>query len=181
MMVSLINSHTNATRLGWHIRETDWQFASGLPSGWVQRLSIEWDLVDHRAAVPGVKVVCYHQPSAFIRPDRRIHDSLWELDRSRQIPVTTAPIPTQIGSPKILNLVSPWDHFSSALPTFEPAGATCHLCRTRLARPFSSRHAGSAVQIRQLWSGKASELASEMGEPTKTQTKLDVVRSGSTL
>ena len=32
-MVSSVNSHTNATRTGWHLREID--FAPGSPPGWV--------------------------------------------------------------------------------------------------------------------------------------------------
>ena len=34
-MVSLVNSHTNATRIGWHLWELDLRFSSGLPPGWV--------------------------------------------------------------------------------------------------------------------------------------------------
>ena len=33
-MVSLVNSHTNATRIGWHMWEIDFRFAPGLPPGW---------------------------------------------------------------------------------------------------------------------------------------------------
>ena len=33
-MVSLVNSHTNATRIGWHLWEIDIRFAPGLPPGW---------------------------------------------------------------------------------------------------------------------------------------------------
>jgi len=33
-MVSLVNSHTNATRIGWHLWDIDLRFASGLPPGW---------------------------------------------------------------------------------------------------------------------------------------------------
>ena len=33
-MVSLVNSHTNATRIGWHLFEIDLRFAPGLPPGW---------------------------------------------------------------------------------------------------------------------------------------------------
>ena len=32
-MVSLVNSHTNATRIGWHLWEVDLRFAPGLPPG----------------------------------------------------------------------------------------------------------------------------------------------------
>ena len=32
-MVSLVNSHTNATRIGWHLWEIDLRFAPGLPPG----------------------------------------------------------------------------------------------------------------------------------------------------
>ena len=34
-MVSLVNFHTNATRIGWHMWEIDLKFAPGLPSGWL--------------------------------------------------------------------------------------------------------------------------------------------------
>ena len=33
-MISLVNSHTNATRIGWHLWEIDLGFAPGLPPGW---------------------------------------------------------------------------------------------------------------------------------------------------
>ena len=33
-MVSLVNTHTNATRIGWHLWEIDLRFAPGLPPGW---------------------------------------------------------------------------------------------------------------------------------------------------
>ena len=33
-MGSLVKSHTNATRIGWHLREIDLRFAHGLPPGW---------------------------------------------------------------------------------------------------------------------------------------------------
>jgi len=34
-MVSLVNSHTNATRIGEHLWEIDLRFARGLPPGWI--------------------------------------------------------------------------------------------------------------------------------------------------
>ena len=33
-MVYSVNSHTNATRIGWHPWEIDLRFAPGLPPGW---------------------------------------------------------------------------------------------------------------------------------------------------
>ena len=36
-MVSLVNSHTNATRIGWHLWEIDLRFAPGLPPGWLEQ------------------------------------------------------------------------------------------------------------------------------------------------
>ena len=33
-MVSLVNSQTNATRIGWHLWEIDLRSAPGLPPGW---------------------------------------------------------------------------------------------------------------------------------------------------
>jgi len=33
-MVSLVNCHTKATRIGWHLWEIDLIFAPGLPPGW---------------------------------------------------------------------------------------------------------------------------------------------------
>jgi len=33
-IVSLVNSHTNATRIGWHLWEIYLRFAPGLPPGW---------------------------------------------------------------------------------------------------------------------------------------------------
>ena len=35
----LVNSHTNATRIGWHLWEIDLRFAPGLPLGWCWALS----------------------------------------------------------------------------------------------------------------------------------------------
>ena len=34
-MLALVNSHTNATRIGWHLWEIDLRFSSGLPPGWL--------------------------------------------------------------------------------------------------------------------------------------------------
>ena len=34
-MISLVNSHTNSTRIGWHLWEIDLRFAPGLPPGWL--------------------------------------------------------------------------------------------------------------------------------------------------
>jgi len=34
-MVSSVNSHTDAARIGWHLREIDLRFAPGLPPGWI--------------------------------------------------------------------------------------------------------------------------------------------------
>jgi len=33
-MVALVNPHTHATRIGWHMWEIDLRFAPGLPPGW---------------------------------------------------------------------------------------------------------------------------------------------------
>jgi len=35
-MVSLVITHTNATRIGWHLWEIDLRFAPGLPPGWTE-------------------------------------------------------------------------------------------------------------------------------------------------
>ena len=40
LMVSLFNSRTNATKIGWHLREIDFRFAPWLPLGWLWRR--EW-------------------------------------------------------------------------------------------------------------------------------------------
>ena len=34
LIVSLVNSHTNAARIGWHLWEIDLRFAPGLSPGW---------------------------------------------------------------------------------------------------------------------------------------------------
>ena len=34
-IVSFANSHTNATRIGWHLWEIDLRFSPGLPPGWL--------------------------------------------------------------------------------------------------------------------------------------------------
>ena len=36
LMVSLVNSHTNATRIGWHLWYIDFRFAHRFPPGWMQ-------------------------------------------------------------------------------------------------------------------------------------------------
>jgi len=36
LIVSLVNSHINATRIGWHVWEIDLRFAPGLPPGWIR-------------------------------------------------------------------------------------------------------------------------------------------------
>jgi len=41
-MVSLINSHTNATRSRWHLWEIDSRFAPGLPPGWIASSYLEY-------------------------------------------------------------------------------------------------------------------------------------------
>jgi len=46
-MVSLVNSHTNATRIGWHLWEIDLRFAPGLRPGWLH---------DHVARPAGSRV-----------------------------------------------------------------------------------------------------------------------------
>ena len=33
-IVSSVNSHTNVTKIGWHLWEIDLRFATGLPPGW---------------------------------------------------------------------------------------------------------------------------------------------------
>ena len=38
-MVSSVNSHTIATRIGWHMWEIDLRFATGLPPGWRSKSS----------------------------------------------------------------------------------------------------------------------------------------------
>ena len=37
-MVSQVNSHTNATRIGWYLWEMNLRFAHGLPPGWSSTL-----------------------------------------------------------------------------------------------------------------------------------------------
>jgi len=38
-MVSSVNSHTDATRIGWHLWEIDLIFVPGLPPGWGARMT----------------------------------------------------------------------------------------------------------------------------------------------
>ena len=40
-MVYLINSHINATRIGWHLWEIDLRFAPGLPPEWLGVASMQ--------------------------------------------------------------------------------------------------------------------------------------------
>ena len=44
-MVSSVNSHTNATRIGWHLWKIDLRFAPGLPRGWERTHRSENDVV----------------------------------------------------------------------------------------------------------------------------------------
>ena len=37
LLVCLVNSHTNATRMGWHLWEIDFRFAPWPPAGWLLR------------------------------------------------------------------------------------------------------------------------------------------------
>ena len=39
-MVSSVNSHSNATRIGWHLWESDFRFSPGLPPGWRHRANL---------------------------------------------------------------------------------------------------------------------------------------------
>jgi len=41
-MVSSVNSHTNATRIGWHMWEIVLRFAPGLPPEWTLRHALGW-------------------------------------------------------------------------------------------------------------------------------------------
>jgi len=41
-IVSLVHSHTNATRIGWHLWEIYLRFAPELPSGWRRRPARRW-------------------------------------------------------------------------------------------------------------------------------------------
>ena len=40
-MVSLVNSHAKASRIGWHLWEIDFRFAPGLPPGWSDNTSLQ--------------------------------------------------------------------------------------------------------------------------------------------
>ena len=42
LMVSLVNTPSNATRIGWHLWETGLRFAHGLPPGWGYAVRIAW-------------------------------------------------------------------------------------------------------------------------------------------
>ena len=41
-MVHSVNSHTNATRVGWHLWEIGLRFAHGLPPGWSLAFQFAW-------------------------------------------------------------------------------------------------------------------------------------------
>ena len=65
-MVSLVNSHTNATRCGWHLREIDLRFSPGLPPGWYLCAVLQQQLNHHAVAVlrghveDGVAILANH-------------------------------------------------------------------------------------------------------------------------
>ena len=45
LVVSSVNSHANATRVGWHLWEIDLRFAPGLPAGWHSSGGMGWEPV----------------------------------------------------------------------------------------------------------------------------------------
>ena len=66
-MVSVANSHTHATRIGWHLWEIDLRFAPGLPLGWIFKASFGPTLV-HRCQrlCAGVLAVRTSYPHALV-------------------------------------------------------------------------------------------------------------------
>jgi len=52
-MVSLVNSLTNATRIGWHLWEIDLRFAPGLPPGWLTKGCSGVQCEHHSVSAPG--------------------------------------------------------------------------------------------------------------------------------
>ena len=50
-MIFLVNSHTNATRIGWHLWEIDLRFALNSTPGWVTVALLEGREVDVHLAV----------------------------------------------------------------------------------------------------------------------------------
>ena len=63
-MVSLVNSHTNTTRIGWHLWEIDLRFAPGLPPGWYRERGRE--ALDDGCSVEAEGVAferCAHPPA----------------------------------------------------------------------------------------------------------------------
>jgi len=52
-MVSLVNSHTNATRVGWHLWEIDLRFPLNSTPGWSRSKEEEADEAAFRKAYPG--------------------------------------------------------------------------------------------------------------------------------
>ena len=57
-MVSLVNSHSNATSRRWHLWEIDLRFALGLPPGWFQAQRQGGAGKSHLELGPGGEVVC---------------------------------------------------------------------------------------------------------------------------
>ena len=71
-MVSLVNSDTNATRIGWHLWEIDLRFAPGLPPGWLQSSGSRFAKLlcacparaiaaEPRVHAPSRRLACVHQ------------------------------------------------------------------------------------------------------------------------
>jgi len=52
-MVYLVNSHTNATRIGWYLWEIDLRFAPGLPPG-LARSNCAWTAPEREGSGLGV-------------------------------------------------------------------------------------------------------------------------------
>ena len=87
LMVSSVNSHTNATRIGWHLWEIASRFSPGLPPGWQMKPSLFQGGL--RTWWPG----SIHQREVFISLSLCLSLSrslALSLSRSRSLPLSLA-------------------------------------------------------------------------------------------
>ena len=95
-MVSLVNSHTNATSRRWHLWEIDLRFAPELPPGWRSGDGIAWDASMRRCIAastlclePNVSDFSFQGKASFLKRGKKFTSGCWwELVRLNAVPRT---------------------------------------------------------------------------------------------
>ena len=64
LMISVVSSNTNATRIGWHLWAIDLRFAPGLPPGWIGRRIVNGLAVEDAPASRTEAVKMFDQQEA---------------------------------------------------------------------------------------------------------------------